>query len=497
MEKSPKALNLKHGKLTLPAFIPDATFGTVRSLDSSDLEKCGITALMMNTFHLIQHPGASVIKSLGGLNNMCHWQHPIVTDSGGFQTYSMIRQNSKYGSITDRGIVFYPEGSKEKIIFTPEKVIQRQINFGSDIIFCLDECTDISDDYSKQERAVERTISWAKRCKEEFVSQLKKRTIYEERRPLLFAVIQGGGSLELRKRCAEELLCLDFDGFGFGGWPLDENNNLLTDILQFVRELIPGHIPMHALGIGHPLSLIRSAAIGYNIFDCTMPTRDARHGRLYKMEADEINKNLLLKNREYFSYTYVKDEKYKRIKDPISSYCDQICCQRYSSAYLNHLFSINDPLYFRLATIHNLRFMVKLVEQLRKSSDSTDNYAASGADNNYSAESLSENPTTVISTASSSIKEIIDNVKSSKRYKNVHCDLVDQIATEEISKRRNLKDAIKATKNKLHQIGGAYFENNPPYKRWKEELRSTVAKKDPESIKELVSPYNEKSLVFA
>ena len=215
-----ETLKLPHGQLKLPAFLPDATLGVVRSVDSYDLEQCGIQALVMNTFHLMQKPGSTTIQSLGGLHTMSGWQYPIFTDSGGFQSYSMIRENSKYGSLTDKGIIFRPEGSNRKLQFTPEKTIQLQLSYGADLLFCLDECTHVDDSYEKQNQSVQRTIDWAKRCKKEFQRLIEQKGISEEQKPLLFAIIQGGGSFELRKQCANELLEIGFDGFGGRIWGL-------------------------------------------------------------------------------------------------------------------------------------------------------------------------------------------------------------------------------------------------------------------------------------
>jgi len=174
-------LPLKHGILNLPVFLPDATFGFVRSLDNSDLEACRIPALMMNSYCLMQHPGANLIESVGGLHQFCNWHLPIVTDSGGFQTFSLIRENSKYGSISDKAVVFHPDGQKKKIVLTPEKIIQKQIAFGGDIIYCLDQCTHINDSPQIQLESVQRTIKWARRAKQEFVKLVLDKDWLEQR----------------------------------------------------------------------------------------------------------------------------------------------------------------------------------------------------------------------------------------------------------------------------------------------------------------------------
>src|SRR5438270_3448131 len=210
-------LQLPHGQIHMPVFMPDATLGVVRSVDATDLMHCEVQAVVMNTFHLMQRPGSSTIHALGGLHKMSAWQRPIVTDSGGFQAYSLIQQNARFGSMSDDGITFKPEGSERKFHLTPEKTIQLQLSYGADVVICLDECTHVDASLQMQAISVKRTIDWAKRGKKEFVRLVDQRRLPAEQRPLLFAVIQGGGSPELRKRCANALLELGFDGFGYGG----------------------------------------------------------------------------------------------------------------------------------------------------------------------------------------------------------------------------------------------------------------------------------------
>ncbi|MGQ9494448.1 MAG: tRNA guanosine(34) transglycosylase Tgt [Anaerolineae bacterium] len=359
--KKLSVLTLPRGQLQLPVFLPDATHGVVRSLDASDLLRCGVQAVQMNVFHLMQKPGSSTIKALGGLHRMFGWPKPIVTDSGGFQVYSLIHQNSKYGSLTERGMLFHPEGSSRRFHLTPEKSVQLQVDYGADIVICLDDCTDVDQPLSVQQESVERTIKWAKRCKTEFERQVELRRL--ESRPLLFAVVQGGGCRDLRKRCAEKLLEIGFDGFGLGGWPLDSQGNLLEEIIAYTRELIPPQFPMHALGVGQPANIVTCARMRYNLFDSTMPTRDARHGRLYLFTGDPKSSAL---EGNWYAYLYIQDVKNMKANQPISPYCDCPCCSNYSRAYLHHLFRVNDSLFYRLATMHNLRFVMQLMARLRE-----------------------------------------------------------------------------------------------------------------------------------
>lgn len=365
MTGHPRELTLRHGALRLPAFLPDATQAVVRSVDSADLERCGIEGLVMNTYHLMQRPGSSTVTALGGLHLMSGWRGPIVTDSGGFQAYSLIHENAKFGRLSDRGIVVKPEGAPREFSLTPEKSVQLQLSYGADIVMCLDDCTHADYVESVQVTSVERTIAWAKRCRAEFDRLIAQKRLAPDERPRLFAVVQGGGSHELRRRCAEELLAIGFDGYGFGGWPLDSEGKLLTDIITYTRSLIPPEFPMHALGVGHPVNVVDCARAGYAIFDSAMPTRDARHARLYSFTSapDDALGGL---SGDWLKFIYINDDKYVKDDSPLAPGCDCPTCARYSRGYLHHLWRIGDSLFMRLATIHNLSFMSQLMDRLRR-----------------------------------------------------------------------------------------------------------------------------------
>lgn len=356
-------LTLNHGLVRLPAFLPDGTLGAVRSVDGRDLREAGLDAVVMNVFHLMQRPGSSTIEALGGLHTMADWDRPIVTDSGGFQAYSLIRQNPKAGRIQDSGISFLPEGAERKFQLTPEKSVQLQLAYGADVVICLDDCTHVDDSPEEQRLSVRRTVRWAQRCRDEFDRQVRQRRLGEQR-PLLFAVVQGGGDLALRRECAESLLAIGFDGFGFGGWPLDAEGRLLREVLAHTRALIPPHLPMHALGVGHPESVAECARMGYQIFDSALPTRDARTGRLYALRGDPAAPEFGLRGK-WFDVVYVVDKKHVKAAGPVFAGCDCRTCAHYSLGYLHHLHKVGETLYLRLATVHNLRFMARLMELLR------------------------------------------------------------------------------------------------------------------------------------
>lgn len=363
-------LALPSGTLHLPTFLPDATRGFVRAVDSQDLEQCGIQGLVMNTFHLMQAPGSSTVQALGGLHTMSGWTHPIVTDSGGFQIYSLIHQNPKFGSINHKGANFHIGEGREvrKYNLTPEKSIQLQLGYGSDIVICLDDCTHVDAPYEDQKASVQRTIDWARRSRSEYDLITGERGLAEGQKPLLFGVIQGGGYPELRRRCAEALLEIGFDGFGYGGWPLDNEGQLLVDMLIYTRELVPKELPMHALGVAHPDNVLECSLMGYEMCDGAMPTRDARHARLYAFQVDPASPKTRLVG-EWFHFVYCLDDKYIKADGPVSPYCDCLLCKRYSLGYLRHLFKSGDSLALRLATMHNLRFMTQLMVYLQGQKD--------------------------------------------------------------------------------------------------------------------------------
>lgn len=360
-------IKLAHGNLELPAFFPDGTRGVVRCLDSRDLENCQVPGLVMNTYHLLSNPGPATINALGGLNEMTNWNRPILTDSGGFQVFSLIRENSKFGKITDKHISFVNEATNKKTILTPEKCIESQFAYGSDIIMCLDYCTHPNDPYEINKKSVDITIKWAKRCKKRYEDLVKSRSQKDYIPPKLFAIIQGGDDKALRKECADALKEIGFDGYGYGGWPLDNENQLVTDILAYTAELMPDETPKYAMGLGKPEGIVACYKMGYNLFDCVIPTREARHNRLYVFN-EEYNSfdDVDLNSPNFYKYYYILDDKYRRDTEPISKLCDCHLCKNYSRAYLRHLYKTGDSLAYRLASIHNVRFYSKLMELIKE-----------------------------------------------------------------------------------------------------------------------------------
>ncbi len=244
-------------------------------------------------------------------------------------------------------------------------MVNLQFQLGSDIVVCLDDCTDADAPEPEQERSVERTVRWARRCREEFDRQVAQRR--EATPPRIFAVVQGGGIEALRRQCASALVEIGFDGYGFGGWPLSTDGSLLVDPLRWVAESLPAEVPKHALGIGRADHVVAAFALGYSIFDCALPTRDARHGRLYAFRSDWSTRRPSAGD-PFYRAVRIHDPEHRIDHGPIEERCDCPVCARYSVAYLHHLFKVGDLSAERLATLHNLRFYVRLFENLRRAS---------------------------------------------------------------------------------------------------------------------------------
>jgi len=351
----------RRGTLAVPTFLPDATRAGVRAASSEDLRGIGIEGLVVNAFHLLRRPGARVVQAAGGIHRFMDWDLPILSDSGGFQIWSLIRQEPNRGVIRDNEVIFREPSTGEKWNLTPERVINLQFQLGSDIVVCLDDCTDADAPLAEQERSVERTVRWARRCREEFDRQAGQRSGDS---PRIFAVVQGGREETLRRQCAAELSAIGFDGYGFGGWPLASDGSLLSDPLRWVAESLPPAAPKHALGIGRADHVVSAFSLGYSVFDCALPTRDARHGRLYAFKPGWAGRRPS-PGDDFYRAVRIHDPEYRVDHDPVEDGCDCPLCSRHSAAYLHHLFKVGDVSAERLATLHNLRFYVRLFSLLR------------------------------------------------------------------------------------------------------------------------------------
>ncbi|HPN54692.1 MAG TPA: tRNA guanosine(34) transglycosylase Tgt [Candidatus Moranbacteria bacterium] len=374
-------MRTKNGVVKTPFFMPDATRGFVKSLSKNDLEKIRTGPMVVNTYHLFLQPGLETIKKAGGIHDFMHWNNPLLSDSGGYQVFSLIHKNPKMGKITDNKVIFKSPVDGKRYELTPRKSIQIQFDLGVDMIVCLDDPP--PNDYSKEkiEKAVERTIAWAKICKKEYIKQIQKRKLTEKNRPLIFGVVQGGNYPDLREYCTKELVKIGFDGYGFGARHVDSQGNFLEEVLRLTAENIPKNSLRFALGIGTPEDIVRCVGMGWDMFDCVIPTREGRHGRLFVWDKKPNDKFLIsnfqsicnskisnfkkIRNKLFYKTININNKKYEKDFTPIDSDCSCELCQNHTKAYLRHLFAIKDPLAMRLAAMHNLNFYFKLMEILQ------------------------------------------------------------------------------------------------------------------------------------
>jgi len=367
--KSPKHFKTISGqKIPLPVFFPDATQAVIKTLDSQDIESSKTPGILVNTYHLYRNLGKKVIENHGSIKDFMSWKKGIISDSGGFQVMSLAKKTAKKSAVNDQGVTFKPQKGK-KILFTPEKSISFQMLLKPDMVVVLDDFTPPNATYKQAKETVDRTIIWAKKSKQEFEKCCQAQKLTKKTRPYILAVVQGGDYLDLRKECAQKLIKIGFDGFGYGGWPITKEGKFNYAVAKIIAQNSPPNYFLFGLGIGKPEEIVNCVKLGYHIFDCVLPTRDARHKRLYVFNADSIEKIDLTKPKFYSYYTPNK-EKYYNDKNPVSTACDCLLCTRYSRSYLAHLFKIQELTAGRLATIHNLRFYSILMEKLQKQNQS-------------------------------------------------------------------------------------------------------------------------------
>lgn len=338
----------KNGQLKLPLFFPDATKAVVRSVDSQDILNTKTQGILVNTLHLYLNLGKNVLKKFNGIGPFMNWPGALISDSGGFQVMSLAKKGS--GKITDEGVSFYLN-KKKKVLLTPEKSIDFQLKLKTDLLVVLDDFTPPGASYDEAKDTVKRTINWAERSKAEFDKQTKG----QKNKPYLVGVVQGGLFPNLRKECSLKLAEIGFDGYGYGGWPMDNKGKFDYQSAQIIAENTPKGSLLYGLGIGKPDEMANLFKMGYGIFDCVLPTRDARHGRLYVSDD----------NPKGYKFYSPDKEKYYCDDGKIDAKCDCLLCKNYSRAYLRHLYKIEDLTAVRLATIHNLRFYAQLMESLR------------------------------------------------------------------------------------------------------------------------------------
>ena len=326
-----------HGDIQTPVFMPVGTQATVKSMTPEELkEEVGAQIILSNTYHLYLRPGDELVKEAGGLHNFMRWDRPILTDCGGFQVFSL----SDLRKITEEGVEFKSHLDGSKHLFTPEKVMQIQENLGSDIMMSFDECVEYPASYDYTKQSMERTTRWAKRCKE-----AHKTTETQA----LFGIIQGGFYEDLRKQSAEDLIALDFPGYAIGGISVGEPKEEFLKMLYYTAPLMPEGKPRYLMGVGTPDYLIEAAVAGIDMCDCVLPTRIARNGTAMTWNGKVV----------------VRNATYERDFTPLDPECDCYTCRNYTRAYIRHLVKTQEILGIRLLSIHNLRFLTKLMERVR------------------------------------------------------------------------------------------------------------------------------------
>jgi queuine tRNA-ribosyltransferase len=357
-----------HGNIQTPFFMPDATRGVIKNLSSDELRSLGLKCLVVNTLHLFLRPGADLIKKSRGLHKFINWPGAILSDSGGYQVYSLIHKAMKGsgigGRLTDEGAIFKSPLNGAEIKLTPEQSIKIQFDLGVDFMICFDDCPPNDYDNFKLKTAVERTIIWARRCRREYDKQLKRRGFLSGQRPLLIAVIQGGDNPELRKYCSDELIKIGFDGLAFGARHIDEAGKFLTNTLAFTAKNIPDVKLRFGLGIGLPEDILKSVRMGWDMFDCVIPTREGRHGRLFLGKKNKGEK-IVVKNKIYYETVNIGNAKFAKDFSPINEYSRLNELKNYSKAYLHYLFKINESLAGRLASLNNLEFYLNILSDIR------------------------------------------------------------------------------------------------------------------------------------
>jgi len=315
--------------------MPVGTAATVKAMSVEELEALGAEIILGNTYHLMLRPGHETIRKLGGLHKFMGWNHPILTDSGGYQVFSL----SKIRKITDDGVDFQSHIDGERHFLTPELAIEIQRALGSDIMMVLDDCPPYPVSETDARASMERTLEWAKKCRK-----------VKEGSSLLFGIIQGSTYKNLRKECAERLLELNFDGLAIGGLSVGEPKELLYEMARETAPHIPDHLPRYAMGIGLPEDLVELVGYGIDMFDCVVPTRNARNGQLFTASGE----------------IQIRHARYKEDPRPIDENCPCPVCKKYSRAYLRHLYLAKEILSARLNTTHNLYYYLSLLRDLKE-----------------------------------------------------------------------------------------------------------------------------------
>lgn len=330
-------LHTPHGTIDTPVFMPVGTLATVKTMSPEELKEIGAGIILSNTYHLWLRPGEEIVEEAGGLHSFMNWDRAILTDSGGFQVFSL----SDLRKIEEEGVHFRSHLNGEPLFLSPEKAIRIENALGADIIMAFDECPPYPATYEYVKQSLERTSRWAERC-------LKAHAKPETQG--LFGIIQGGMYKDLREQSAKDLLSLDFAGYAVGGLSVGEPKELMYEALEWTTPLIPEHKPRYLMGVGSPDALIEGTIRGIDMFDCVLPTRIARNGTTMTSQGRVV----------------IRNAQYERDFSPLDPECDCYTCRNYTRAYLRHLIKADEVFGIRLTTYHNLYFLIKLMEQVRQ-----------------------------------------------------------------------------------------------------------------------------------
>ena len=333
-------LETPHGAIETPAFMPVGTLGTVKGLTQEALESIGAQIILANTYHLFLRPGAELIREMGGLHKFMSWPHPILTDSGGYQVFSL----SELRKVTDEGVEFRSHLDGSSRFLSPETALDVQLALGSDVIMVLDECIASTSDETRAASAAARTLAWAKRSQAHFAKH------GDAGRQMLFGIVQGGAHRELRRKSADGLVAIEFPGYAIGGLAVGESHAVTCEITAEVTSRLPATKPRYLMGVGRPEQIADYVARGVDMMDCVLPTRGARHGCLFTWKGRVL----------------IKQSRYAKDARPLDSDCECPTCRRYSRAYLRHLFVSNEILGATLNTLHNVYFYLDIMAKIRK-----------------------------------------------------------------------------------------------------------------------------------
>ena len=341
-------IDTAHGTVETPAFMPVGTAGTVKAVAQDVLEELGAQIILGNTYHLYLRPGHELIHGMDGLHRFMSWERALLTDSGGFQVFSL----ADLRKVTEEGVTFRSHLDGSSHLFTPERSIEIQIALGADIIMAFDECTEHPAEYSRSRESMEMTLRWAKRSKDYFEEHMHKVPWPENeggRTQALFGIVQGGMYPELRRPSAERTMDLDFPGYAIGGLSVGEPRDKTLEMIAAALEVLPKDRPRYVMGVGYPDEIAQYAAMGVDMMDCVLPTRAARHGLLFTSEG-RVN---------------IKNTRYAQDQNPPDPKCTCKVCSRYTRAYLRHLFVAGEPLAAILNTVHNLAFYLDTMRAVR------------------------------------------------------------------------------------------------------------------------------------